>query len=223
MPWRSGEAAIAAAALLFSIGNLAVKLTCKTLPVLEVSACIASGGILLVFLSVLKSDTPILAKDSRNAWLAAVRACLGASTTISYYTAIQLAGLRDSTALFFTSPLWTLLLETLVHGKMPGPSTALGALITAVGALFISKRCFCLVFKGTWIDKNVICRDPAGIPPEGLSLLVLPSSGNLADDNVKHQLLGMLLAILAAVSNSLAFLAIRAIAGKMPPLPLALW
>ena len=104
--WRTGEAAIAASGLLFAIGNLAVKLTCKELPVLEVSALIASGGILLVFCVVLSSGLPLWAVDARIARLAALRAAMGAATTICYYAAIQMTGLRDATALFFTSPFW---------------------------------------------------------------------------------------------------------------------
>ena len=223
MSWRSGEASIAAAALLFSIGNLAVKLTCMHLPVLEVSAFISSGGIILVFFIVLQSGTRILAKDSRTAWLAAARAFLGAATTIFYYTAIQLVGLRDSTALFFTSPFWTLVLESAVHGTMPGPSTALGAMTTAMGALFISKRCFCLFFRGTWLEDYGICVEPDNAPPVASSIPSVSFVTGLTDDYVIYQLLGMFLAVLAAVSNSLVFLTIRAIAGNMPPLSLALW
>ena len=63
----------------------------------------------------------------------------GACVTICYYAGIQLCGLRDATALFFTSPLWTLLLECIVRKKLPGPATALGAVTTGLGALFISK------------------------------------------------------------------------------------
>ena len=224
MVWRSGEASVAVAAMLFSIGNLAVGVTCKELPVLEVSAFIATGGILLVFLSVLKSGQSMFASDSQTASLAALRALLGASTTICYYCAIQLCGLRDSTALFFTSPLWTLMFECMARKRLPGAATAFGALTTALGALLISQRCFCLVFNYEWLDDY--CpqdEDPEGPLLAGRTLLALFSAKEPLDDDVARQLLGMGIAVIAAISNSCAFLAIRAIGGKLAPMPLALW
>ena len=71
-----GEVYVATAALFFSLGNLGVKLTCLSLPTMEISALIASGGIVLVLLTVLHSGQDLLAKDSKVAKLAATRACL---------------------------------------------------------------------------------------------------------------------------------------------------
>lgn len=126
-------------------------------------------------------------------------------------------------------PCRTLVLECMVRGKLPGFATALGAFTTATGALFISKRCFCLVFQdNTWIQQY--CPQPGQAPPAAPmgqwgvsgSLLAIMDE-DPPHDNVSRQLVGMGMAILAAICNSLAFIAIRAIGGAMPPLPLAFW
>lgn len=100
--WRSGEAAVALAALLFSLGNLGVKLACVSLPTMEISALIAAGGIVLVLATVLYSGQPLLAKDYKVARLAATRACLvsGAPSRLG----VWLANVMCMHGSFFTWP-----------------------------------------------------------------------------------------------------------------------
>lgn len=155
MLWQSGEACVALAALLFSASSLFVKLTSDSLSVLEICTLSSSGcAIAVLFLlhsthASYSSTTATSPLATRTILLVAIRAGLGATTILCYYAAIESIDIRDATALFFTSPLFALVLECLVHRRLPSRYNIVGAAFTAGGALMISHTAVCLAFPGS--------------------------------------------------------------------------
>ena len=118
--WDSGEACVALAAFLFSLSSLFVKLGAgRLLSVFAVCAFSSGGCAIILLLAAACTGTRLLPAQvssgpcsaRRVHALVAARALLGAATMICYYRAVSLVSIKDATALFFTSPMLTLVFD----------------------------------------------------------------------------------------------------------------
>uniref|UniRef100_A0A7R9YXH1 EamA domain-containing protein n=1 Tax=Chlamydomonas euryale TaxID=1486919 RepID=A0A7R9YXH1_9CHLO len=149
MLWASGEACVALAAFLFSVSSLAVKLTSDGLGVLQICTMSSGGCAIALYLISRSAGAPLLPQSPGMRWLVVGRATAGALTILLYYSAVEMSNLKDATALFFTAPLFCLLLESGVKRHMPGRRSLFGATATVAGALLVSNACFCALFPGS--------------------------------------------------------------------------
>lgn len=225
------------------MSSLFVKLTSEQMSVFEVCT-LASGGCALLLLlarpfsairvrptdTKSKSLTAATTASSNVTALIALRALLGAVTILCYYASVELGDIRDATALFFTSPLFTLVFESLLRRKLPSRHHALSAAFTAAGALMVSHSCVCLLLSSTTLNSS-LCPDPtddsgsnSSMPdwPTPVSLshsstatgktllqVLLKSPGQGVAARPTTDLVPMALALTAAATNSGAFLSIQ--------------
>ncbi len=141
---------------------------------------------------------------------------------MQYYIAIELLPLKDAVTLFFCSPVLAAVLEWAVHGDNLNTGSVLGCSLTVMGVFLVTQPSGIMTH----------CAAASSDAPHDAALSPLAHAAALAGGGPPGgggegwggmRSLGMVVALLAATCNAVAFNIVRQLGGRQTALVLTWW
>ncbi len=151
-----GIASIAAAAAIFSIAALCVKLLHSRIPVLQITLVRSTISWLLSLTIARSQDISPIFGSRANLFKLFCRGLFGASAMTAYYVSLQALPLADAVTLFFLNPPLTAVLAWLIRGEPLSITGALGCLASFLGVVLLAHPPFLFGGHASWGHTRIV-------------------------------------------------------------------
>lgn len=154
--WDNGLLAVSFAALVFSVGGLAVKLVSATIPLLEIVAVRSIISLTIVGSAIAVRNVRPVFGHKRNLWKLAARGVFGCTAMTTYYVGLYGLPLADATTIFFLNPVFTAVLAWAVRGEALGWQGILGCMASLAGVALVAHPPFLFGGHAEWGSLRLI-------------------------------------------------------------------
>ncbi|GFR50475.1 hypothetical protein Agub_g12529, partial [Astrephomene gubernaculifera] len=228
--WDSGVACVCLAALSFSFAAFFVKLIGPSMPVFQIVAfrSLTSFTACALFARARKM-APLFGRRA-NLRLLIARGLFGAAAMTTYYFSIKMLPLADAVTLFFLNPAITAVAAWVIMREPLGLRGAAGVLISLCGLVLVTRPPFLFGSETTVSSAS----DASSGMASSSSSTGSSSSALHADNGVgvstaaaateaEQRLFGTLMGLSSALLSAGAFICIRYIGKREPPLVMSVY